>query len=63
MQFNNLFRWIIKGFNPANIVLGIPLFSFKFTISGATGFGAIGSTAPVTDTYCNVSGATYPHTT
>ncbi|ETN64747.1 hypothetical protein AND_003499 [Anopheles darlingi] len=52
--FSNLFRWVIKGLNPKVIILGLPMYSQKYTVSGATGFGALGSTAPVADTYCNL---------
>uniref|UniRef100_A0A182QY16 GH18 domain-containing protein n=1 Tax=Anopheles farauti TaxID=69004 RepID=A0A182QY16_9DIPT len=50
--YNNVFRWVLKGFLPNNIVISLPMYSLKFTTSGATTFnGAAGSAA--LDTYCN----------
>uniref|UniRef100_A0AAG5DX80 GH18 domain-containing protein n=1 Tax=Anopheles atroparvus TaxID=41427 RepID=A0AAG5DX80_ANOAO len=49
---NNVFRWVIKGLATSNIILGLPMYSLKFTTSGATAFGGA-ATAVVKDTYCN----------
>ncbi|KFB37892.1 AGAP000789-PA-like protein [Anopheles sinensis] len=48
---NNVFRWVIAGLPTSNIILGLPMYSLKFTASGATNFNAA-ATAVVKDTYC-----------
>uniref|UniRef100_A0A182PM70 GH18 domain-containing protein n=1 Tax=Anopheles epiroticus TaxID=199890 RepID=A0A182PM70_9DIPT len=50
--YNNVFRWVLKGFLTTNIVISLPNYSVKFTTSGATQFGGA-ATSIVKDTYCN----------
>uniref|UniRef100_A0A182KF61 GH18 domain-containing protein n=1 Tax=Anopheles christyi TaxID=43041 RepID=A0A182KF61_9DIPT len=50
--YNNVFRWVLKGFLTTNIVISLPMYSYKFTVSGATGFG-VAAPIPSKETYCS----------
>uniref|UniRef100_A0A182IJJ5 GH18 domain-containing protein n=1 Tax=Anopheles atroparvus TaxID=41427 RepID=A0A182IJJ5_ANOAO len=58
---NNLFRWVIKGLGTKNIIVGLPMYSLKFTTSGATAFGGA-ATAVVKDTTTNYGSTNYSTT-
>uniref|UniRef100_A0A182J1X3 Uncharacterized protein n=1 Tax=Anopheles atroparvus TaxID=41427 RepID=A0A182J1X3_ANOAO len=51
--FYNLFRWVIKGFSPSNIILGMPMYARVFTVSGVTTFGGEGSALSTNAAYCD----------
>uniref|UniRef100_A0A182QEY5 GH18 domain-containing protein n=1 Tax=Anopheles farauti TaxID=69004 RepID=A0A182QEY5_9DIPT len=50
--YQNLFRWVIKGFSPGNIILGIPMYARSYTVSMAAQFGSSGTMRTTLATYC-----------
>ncbi|XP_052870927.1 uncharacterized protein LOC128276509, partial [Anopheles cruzii] len=50
--YNNVFRWVIKGIPTTNLIIGLSMYSLKFTATNANAFGMT-ATAVATDTYCN----------
>ncbi|KFB37893.1 AGAP013147-PA-like protein [Anopheles sinensis] len=52
--FYSLFRWVIKGFNPNNIILGVPMYARTFSVTGVTALGGAGSATSADVSYCSV---------
>uniref|UniRef100_A0A182X5C0 GH18 domain-containing protein n=1 Tax=Anopheles quadriannulatus TaxID=34691 RepID=A0A182X5C0_ANOQN len=49
----NLYRWIIKGLNPSNIILGISMYGRAFTVTKVSQFGATGTASASVVSYCD----------